>query len=402
MFIRLRPICRKHFTDKQKNKISIEERSMSTPSPRVTALEARHRALGSDLSQSWNDHPIAQFYASDPYVEVAVTRFAASLIEVTALQLINVSGPGATDCLNYLLTSDVRKAKAGDSHISNIVNENGGIIDDVLVYCESPTQYRVSHGSGTLESALFAVAPKYDVKVEVDNDTHVLSLQGPKSLEILQPHTPMDIGKLGYFRHGPTTLFGKPITLARGGYSGERGYEVFCTRADAVFLWDKILEVGKAHGVVPQSWTCLDTVRVEGSLLFFPFDMTNQDTTPWEVAADWSVDLDKPDFIGKAALVAKKGKERSIITGLEVDHSDAIVPGAKITSGGKEVGVVTSTVFSQHMMKSLAMAQIVPGSRALGTALQIHDGGKTFNATVVRMPFYDPLRLRTHPEGVGA
>jgi aminomethyltransferase len=363
--------------------------------PRVTALYDRHTALGSDMSTAWNDMAIAQNYASDPYVETTITRTKAGMIEVTALNLLMVKGSGALDLLNYALTSDVSKAALGDSHISNIVNQNGGIIDDVLVYVLEPNVYRISHGSGTTAAALKALAPKYDVTIESD-DTHVLSLQGPVSREILAPHTPLKIADLGYFKHAPTTLFGKDIRLARGGYSGERGYEVFCKREDAVFLWDAILEAGKPYGIMPTSWTCLDTVRVEGGLLFFPFDMPHPDTTPWEVKADWTVDLSKPDFVGKAALVASKGKERSVITGLDVWHTAAITPGARVKSGGRDVGVVTSTVYSQHLMKSLAMAQIEKGSTALGTALEIEEDGKAYPATVVLMPFYDPMRLRTN------
>ena len=363
--------------------------------PRVSALYDRHIALGSDMSTDWNGMAIPQTYASDPYVETTVTRSMAGLIEVTALNLVMVKGPGATALLNHMLTTDVSKAAPGDSHISNIVNEKGGLIDDVLVYVLEPNVYRLSHGSGATGATLKALAPKYDVTIEPD-DTHVLSLQGPLSAAVLQPHTPLDLDKLGYFKHAPTTLFGTPIQMARGGYSGERGYEVFCKRDDAVAMWDAILDAGKAFGVMPVSWTCLDIVRVEGGLLFFPFDMPHENTTPWEVKADWTVDLSKPDFIGKAALEAAKGKERSVITGLEVWHSAAITPGAKVKAGGREVGVVTSTVFSRHLMKSLAMAQIETGSTALGTALDIEEDGKTYPATVVRMPFYDPMRLRTH------
>jgi aminomethyltransferase len=363
--------------------------------PRVTALYDRHTALGSDMSSAWNDMAIPQNYASDPYVETTVTRSKAGLIEVTALNLLIVKGPGALDLLNYMLTSDVSKAAPGDSHISNIVNAGGGLIDDVLVYVLEPNVYRLSHGSGATAATLRDLAPKYDVTIEPD-DTHVLSLQGPLSAAVLQPHTPLDLDKLGYFKHAPTTLFGKDVRLARGGYSGERGYEVFCKRDDAVFLWDAILDAGKAHGVMPVSWTCLDIVRVEGGLLFFPFDMPRADTTPWEVKADWTVDLSKPEFVGKAALAASKGKERTVITGLEVWHSAAIAPGAKVKIGGREIGVVTSTVYSQHLMKSLAMAQIDKSYTALGTALEIDEDGKSYSATVVRMPFYDPMRLRTH------
>ena len=363
--------------------------------PRVTALYDRHTALGSDMSSAWNDMAIPQNYASDPYVETTVTRSKAGLIEVTALNLLIVKGPGALDLLNYMLTSDVSKAAPGDSHISNIVNASGGLIDDVLVYVLEPNVYRLSHGSGATAATLRDLAPKYDVTIEPD-DTHVLSLQGPLSAAVLQPHTPLDLDKLGYFKHAPTTLFGKDVRLARGGYSGERGYEVFCKRDDAVVLWSAILDAGKPHGVMPVSWTCLDIVRVEGGLLFFPFDMPHTDTTPWEVKADWTVDLSKPDFVGKAALVASKGKERTVITGLEVWHSAAITPGAKVKIGGREIGVVTSTVYSQHLMKSLAMAQIDKSYTALGTAVESEQDGKSYSATVVRMPFYDPMRLRTH------
>ncbi len=366
---------------------------------RQSVLNDRHIALGSDLSSAWNDMQIPQNYKTNPYDEVAATRYKAGLIEVTALKIVNVSGPQATEFLNYLLTTDISKVKAGDSHISNIVNEKGGLIDDVLVYCDGPNQFRVSHGGGAFEEAVAEFAGKYNVTAARDNDIHILSLQGPVALEVLAPHTPLDLGKLPYFTHQKTTLFGRDVSLARGGYSGERGYEVFCSSKDAPFLWDSILSAGKDKGVMPVSWTCLDTVRVESGLLFFPFDMPHTDTTPWEVRADWTVDLNKSDFRGKAALAASKGKERSLITGLEVDADDAVAPGAKVLAGGKEVGVVTSTVYSQHLMKSLAMAQIAPSHTALGTAVEINDGGKVSKATVVRMPFYDPLRRRTHPEG---
>jgi aminomethyltransferase len=155
-------------------------------------------------------------------------------------------------------------------------------------------------------------------------------------------------------------------TEISGGYSGERGYEVFCASKDAPFI-------------------------------FFPFDIPHENTTPWEVRADWTVDLGKADFRGKSALAASKGEERSFITGLEVDSDDAVSPGAKVLAGGKEVGVVTSTAFSRHLMKSLALAQIAPSHTALGTPVDIDDGGKRLKGTVVRTPFYDPLRLRTHP-----
>jgi glycine cleavage system T protein len=366
---------------------------------RQSVLNDRHRALGSDLSSSWNDMPIPKNYKTDPYEETAAVRYRAGLFDVSMLKMLNVSGSGALAFLNDLLTSDVSKAKPGDSHISNIVNEAGALVDDVIVYVDGPNQYRISHGGGALEEAMGPVAAKYDVKIQRDNDVHILSLQGPLALEALAPHTPMNLAGLGYFRHEPTSIFGKEVRIARGGYSAERGYEIFCSAADAHHIWDAILVNGAAEGIIPVSWACLDIVRVEGALLFFPFDMPHGDTTPWEVRADWTVDLSKPNFVGKEALNARKGQERSFISGLEIATSRAIEPGAKITAGGKQVGVITSTTFSKHLMKSIALAQLEPGHTKLGTELVVHDGGE-HAAVVVKTPFYDPERLRTHPAHV--
>lgn len=365
--------------------------------PRQSILNERHRALGSKMDGEWNMMPLAQTYATDPYEEVTATRSRAGLIDVSALRLINVRGPEVVKVLNYMLTSDIDRLKPGQSAISNIVNEQGHLIDDVLVYRNGPDDFRLSHGGGSLEDVIDGFFQGHDATWEKDDDTHVLSLQGPLALEILDPHTPMDLSTIKYFEHAPSELFGKTVTLARGGYSAERGYEVFCASADAVEIWDKILEAGAPYGIMPTSWTCLDTVRLEGALLFFPFDMPKGDETPWEVGADWTVDLTKPDFHGKAALVEKKGKERIANVGLEIDAHEAIEAGARILKDGEEVGTVNSTIYSRHLMKSIALGHVIPSLKAFGTALEVVSLLGTFPAHVVRTPFYDPHRIRTHP-----
>ncbi|MGP8233477.1 MAG: aminomethyltransferase family protein [Methylovirgula sp.] len=364
---------------------------------RQSVLNDRHRALGTQFESSWNDMPIPQRYATDPYFETEAVRYRAGLFDVTSLRLIDVTGEDALAALEELLTSNISKLGPGKSAISNIVDENGSLIDDVLVYSIAPNTYRLSHGGGTLEDVLPLVAAGRDVHFRKDNDTHILSLQGPKALEILAPHTPFDLAKLHYFEHAPTTLFGRPVTLARGGYSGERGYEVFCTAADAGFLWDSIVEAGKPFGAIPVSWACLDIVRVESGLLFFPFDMPEGDTTPWEAGVPWSVDLDKLSFRGKEALARRRGQERVAQVGIEVDYHEAIEPGAKLLKGDEVIGVVNSTTYSQHLMRSLALVHVKPAYAPFGTELEVRSQAGAFKGRVVKVPFYDPLRLRTHP-----
>jgi aminomethyltransferase len=364
---------------------------------RHSALEERHRALGTQFEADWNDMPIPQCYATDPYLETQAVRYHAGLFDVSALRILDVSGGDATAVLNEMLTSDISRLTAGQSHISNIVDDNGSLIDDVLVYCDGPDRFRLSHGSGSLEDVLLEMSAGKNVQVARDDDVHILSLQGPEALAILEPHTPMNLSGLAYFQHARSELFGRAVSLARGGYSAERGYEVFCSAADAVFIWDSIMSAGAPHGIMAASWSCLDIVRVEGALLFFPFDMPEGDTTPWEVGADWTVDLSKPSFRGKQALMRRRAEVRVKQVGVVIDHSEAIEPGARLMSGDLEVGVVNSTTFSQHLMQSLALCHVKPELSTIGTALEVQSITGSYPARVARTPFYDPMRLRTHP-----
>ncbi|GAB4070792.1 aminomethyltransferase family protein [Ancylobacter sonchi] len=370
---------------------------MNAAFPRNSILNERHIALGTKFESSWNGMPLPQFYATDPYDEVATVRSRAGLIDVSSLNLVNVTGPDAVALLDAVLTSDIGKMKPGQSAISNIVDDDGSLIDDVLVYRNGADDFRLSHGSGKLEDVLAAFASGRDVSVANDGDTHVLSLQGPLALDILTPHASIDLSTLKYFEHAPAELFGRKVTLARGGYSAERGYEVFSAAADTVFLWDAILEAGKPFGAMPVSWQSLDIVRVEGALLFFPYDMPKGDETPWEVGADWTVDLDKPAFRGKEALIRRKSEARVVQRGMEIDHHEQIEPGARLVKDGVDVGSLNSSIYSRHLMRSIALVHVRPDLGAFGTEFEVVGPQGSFTGRLVKTPFYDPLRLRTHP-----
>jgi len=361
-----------------------------------SALGSRHRALGARLDRSWNGRPVAERYATDPDDEVAAVRGRAGLIDISSHNIVTVEGARAAECLDALLTSNIGRLRAGDTHCSNIVNGNGGLIDDVLVYCDDTGKFRLSHGEGKLFESLSELAPNYGVSVARDDDVHVLSLQGPRSPAVLQSLTPLDLAGVGYGVHRATNLAGLPVSIVRGGFFGETGFEIFCSCDDAVALWDAILTAGRDCGVVPVSWRCLEIARVEAGLLFFPYDMPYDDTTPFEVGAGWTVDFDKGDFRGKAALLERQGKERFTIAGIEADADFAMPVGARIIHQVREIGRVTSAVFSRYLMKSLAMSAIVPAHAIPGTAVTVQaDEGAPVKAMIVRLPFYDPLRLRT-------
>ncbi len=367
---------------------------------RNSVLNDRHRKMGSALDgDTWNDMPIPWHYSSDPHEEVVATRTRAALYDVSALNIVKVFGPDAEAVLDRLVAIDITRLKPGCARLGTEVNEEGALVDDIMIIRDAADRFRVSHGSGATPRSLAELSQGKRVTVEFDRDVHILSLQGPLSLEVLAPHCAGDLAALPYFQHIETRLFDVTVTIGRGGYSGERGYEVYCTAKDAPFLWDTILETGKPRGVIAASWTALDLTRVEGALLFFPFEMPEGDTTPWEVGMDWAVDLDKPgDYIGKAAVLRLKGRERVKQAGLLVHHHAAVEAGAPVFANGKQVGVVTSASYSRYLMQSLAMVHLQQAHALPGTLVTLGGGAKPLEAMVVRTPFYDPLRQRTHPD----
>lgn len=366
---------------------------------RNSALNPIHMALGSTLDgDTWNGMPIPWSYDSDVNDEVIAVRSRAGLYDVSALNIVNISGKDAESVLDKLVAKDITRLKVGMSVLAAEVDENGAICDDIMVIRDGVSAFRISHGSGHSLLNLSKLAKDKDVVIEPDFDAHILSLQGPKSLEILAPHVGFELSQLPYFQNQTAILFGRDVVIARGGYSGERGYEVYCTAADAVYLWEKILEAGQPYGAIPASWNSLDITRVEAALLFFPFEMPEGNTSPWEVNMAWGIDEDKAgDYIGKVAVLAAKGKERYKQAGMVCKAFTAMQPGSKIFQGDEEVGVVTSSTFSRYLMQSLAMVHLKPEFLAIGTQLLIRSEGAEYAGYVSKTPFYDPLRLRTHP-----
>ena len=164
-----------------------------------------------------------------------------------------------------------------------------------------------------------------------------------------------------------------------------------------VDLWDQILGHGEAMGIMPCSFTCLDKIRVEATLLFYPYDMTERNT-PWEVGLGWAIARSGADFRGKAAVLAAEGKEKVTLAGIAVDHDEALEGGDKLLQDGREVGVVNSPAYSHRMRKSLALCHVAPGLAVPGTRFAVAGEEISTTAVVEPIPFYDPEKSRTHAD----
>jgi len=367
---------------------------MSQEGSRKSVLEPRHRALGSDMGD-WNGMGVAWDYASNPEDEHDAVRTAAGLFDVSGLKKVWVRGPDALAVVDDITTRNMPVIGTGRSAYGPTLTAEGTICDDTIIFNMGGNEYLVVHGTGQAMTRLQESAAGKDVTIEFDDDMHDISLQGPKATGFLTAHTPLDLENLGYFHQARTELFGYPVIISRTGYSGERGYEIFA-RADVVGdIWDQILEKGASIGIIPCSFTCLDKIRVEAGLLFYPYDMS-EEYSVWEVDLGWAMAKKGGDYRGKDAAMALKGKEKVKNVGLAIDHPEALAGGEKVMLDGAEVGVVNSPIYSHRMGKSLALGHVTPTAAAPGTAVRIEGDGVTCDATVSSLPFYDPEKTRTH------
>lgn len=365
-----------------------------TESTRSSALASRHTELGSDL-EDWNGMGTAWSYHSDPNDEHDAIREAAGLFDMSPLKKVFVRGSDAAKVIDHVITRDMTRIGPGQSAYGAILTDAGTVCDDAIVANNGNCEWMHCHGSGESMERLQESAAGLDADIELDDDLHNISLQGPKALPLLDAHTPIELAALPYFGHRQTELFGHACRISRTGYSGERGYEIFVGGAAVGDLWDQILGHGADMGVMPCSFASLDKVRIEAALLFFGYDMTAEHT-PWEVGLGFTVNLQQADFRGKAAATESKGKERFVAAGISVDHDDSLAGGEVLLVDGAEVGAVNSPCWSHRLHKSLALVHLQPGASAPGTALEVRGDDFNGSARVEPIPFFDPSKSRTH------
>lgn len=365
---------------------------------RVSVLESRHVELGAGLAD-WNDMAVAWSYKTSVDEEHAAVREAAGLFDLSGLRKVHIKGPDALAAIDYMLPREMTVVPVGKSVYSTILTDDGGIADDAIAYRLAEDHFLLVYGTGDTMKELEKACRGKDATFMLDDDMHCISLQGITSVDFLDRFTPIDMPALKYFHQQETTLFGYPAIIARTGYSGERGYDIFASADVVGEIWDNILKEGAAQGIRACSFVCLNTVRIEAGLLFYPFDMSVE-TSPWEAGLGWSVSKTKEaDFIGKEAVFHRKGNEKIHLVGIVADHDDAvgepIAGGERVFFGGKEVGKITASLWSPRLGMSVALAHVQPGASTVGSTVIIHSPKATVTGTVSSLPFYDPEKTRT-------
>ena len=313
---------------------------------RTSALAQRHAEIGGEL-EDWNGMGTAWFYDHTPErakADYEAIRTKAGLMDVSGLKKVHVVGEHAAQVIDRVTTRNVEKIMPGRSTYACMLNDQGKFIDDCVIYRVSLNSWMVVHGTGTGMEQLSTVAASKNCAVIFDDDIHDMSLQGPVAVDFLQKHVP-GIRDLAYFGIMQTKLFGCPVMISRTGYTGERGYEIFCGSKNAVHIWDSILSEGASMGIVPVQFSTLDLLRTESYLLFYPGD--NSETYPfddetcgdtlWELGLEFTVSPGKTGFIGAENHYASEGKERFKIFGVKLDGKKPADEGADLLKNGQKV-----------------------------------------------------------------
>ena len=329
-------------------------------------------------------------YPTGVITEHMAVRKGCGMFDVSHMGEILLKGPGSTAFLNHLLTNDYTKMEDGQARYSPMCNESGGVVDDLIVYKVKENSYFIVVNAANKDKD-FAWMKGHafgDITLEDISDSVVqIALQGPLAQQLLERLTGKACIPVKYY----TAVFEAkiadiPCVISRTGYTGEDGFEFYCSVQDGPKLWDLLLENGKEEGLIPCGLGARDTLRLEAAMPLYGHEM-NDEISPKEASLGIFVKMEKPDFIGKAAL-EEKGAPKKKRVGLKVTGRGIIREKEDLFDGEKKVGVTTSGTHAPYLGYPIAMALVECEYAKPGTRLEADVRGRRVAAEVVKLPFY--------------
>lgn len=364
---------------------------MFTEELKKTPLNEVHRNSGGKMVDfgGW-DMPVQ--YEAGVIAEHLATRERAGLFDVSHMGEIWVDGPDAIDFVNHLTTNDVAKLVDGQAHYSALTNENGGVVDDLLVHRFAADKLLLVVNAATTDKDWAWIEPKaagYDVKLrQASADYCQIAIQGPKALGILQRMTETDLEAILYYHFTTGKVDGIDAIIARTGYTGEDGFEVYADPSAAVGLWNRMLELGKDEGLIPCGLAARNTLRLEAAMSLYGHELSDT-ISPLEANLGWICKLGKGDFIGRAPMARLKetGLTRKLV-GFEMVDKGIARDGFDVFIGAEKIGTVTSGSPAPFLKKNIGLAFVPVEFAKTGQEITIDVRGKKLAAMIVPTPFY--------------
>jgi aminomethyltransferase len=368
--------------------------------PRRTPLTDVHRELGATLTDfaGWL-MPLR--YGSETAEHNAV-RAAAGLFDLSHMGELLVAGPGAAAALDYALVGNLSGLRPGRARYTMITAADGGVLDDLIVYRLADTEFLVvanAANSPAVRALLDERTAGRDATVtDQTEDYALIALQGPRAADILGPLTDISLDDVKYYASYPGTVAGVPVLLARTGYTGEDGFEIFARPADAAGIWRALTAAGSGHGLVPAGLAARDSLRLEAGMPLYGNEL-GPDITPFDAGLGRVVRLDKPgDFVGRDALAARaEAGPGRVLVGLVSRSRRVPRHGYPVLWDGEPVGSVTSGAPSPTLGAPIAMAYVTPAAAEAAAAeadgpgdgrLAVDVRGRAEPARLVTLPFY--------------
>jgi aminomethyltransferase len=365
-----------------------------------TPLHGWHREHGARLVDfgGWS-MPVQYTTISDEHLAV---RQRAGLFDVSHMGRLTFDGAEVRDWLERATTNHVARLAENQIQYSLLANDQGGVIDDVLVY-RQPFAYLMvcnasnrDHVKSRLESLRSGALGNF---LDRPVDTAMIAVQGPRALEILEPLFDQPLGSLAYYHFSMGLLLSKlPAVVSRTGYTGEDGFELIVGKGGARELWEALMESGTPHGIQACGLGARDTLRLEAAMPLYGHELSDQ-IDPYSALVGWAVKLQKGDFAGRTPLLALKDKPPRVRVGLTLEGKRIARQGAQVLQGDRPAGLVTSGTFSPTLGVSLAMALVDAEASAGKTALAVDVRGHLEPARVVKLPFYKRPRAAVSTVG---
>jgi aminomethyltransferase len=357
-----------------------------------TPLAERHRALGARMV------PFAGFEMPVQYAGIKAEHHAvrekAGIFDVSHMGELFVTGRGALEAIDGLVTNDLSSLAVGHAAYTCACNEAGGILDDLIIYhlAEGRVLVVCNAGNRAKIAAHFAARLAGVTFEDASDSLSLLALQGPASLAIVEAAGAPELLELAFFATAEAELFGRKVQVARTGYTGEDGFEVFVENDGAAQVWDGLLEVGASHGIAPAGLGARDTLRLEACLRLYGNDI-DESTNPLEAGLGFTVKLDAGDFLGRDALarIKAEGHSRKLV-GVEMIGKGIARHGYPVLSGGEPVGHVTSGGPCPTLNKNLGLCYVPISLARIGQPVDIEIRDKAIEARIVKTPFYKRSR----------
>ena len=369
----------------------------ATPTVRKTALNAVHRQMGAKMVEfnGW-DMPVEYPSSGGIIAEHNAVRNSVGIFDVSHMGDIRLVGPQALFAVQHITMNDASRLAVGQAQYSALLYPQGTFVDDVIVHRLGERDYLLVINAGTREKDFNWVRDntrEFDCFVEnLSDDYTQIAIQGPRGVDVLQKLTDVHLAAVKFYWVTHGTVCGLPDTLiARTGYTGEDGFEIYVPsdEATSAMVWNKVLEAGKDFGIVACGLGARNTLRLESKLPLYGHEISDT-INVWEAGLDRFCKLEKADFIGRGALEEAKaeGVNRTLV-GLEMTERGIARDGYKVLDdAGREIGYVTSGSYAPFLKKNIALAYVPPNFSTIGSTVRVEIRGQGVKAQIVQTPFY--------------